>query len=74
MPPMFNVAAIKYVAKGIYTISKIRVGGSLASNLAWLILFIAAGLFEWILRHAWAEVPLEASTPDCGTGQTLPES
>jgi phosphatidylserine/phosphatidylglycerophosphate/cardiolipin synthase-like enzyme len=64
---MFNVAAIKYVAKGIYTISKIRVGGSLASNLAWLILFIAAGFssgyygtpglkFLWKHRHQIVEL------------------
>ncbi len=67
MPPMINVAAIKYVAKGIYTISKIRVGGSLASNLAWLILFIAAGFssgyygtpglkFLWKHRHQIVEL------------------
>lgn len=43
MPPMFNIAAIKYVAKGVYHLSKKRVGGSLISNLVWLVLFIAGG-------------------------------
>ena len=83
MPPMFNVAAIKYVAKGIYTISKMRVGGSLASNLAWLILFIAAGFssgyygtpglkFLWKHRHQIVELVKRFQNRDHDVDDTTP--
>lgn len=83
MPPMFNVAAIKYVAKGIYHLSKMRVGGSLASNLAWLILFIAAGFssgyygtpglkFLWKHRHQIVELVKRFQNRDHDVDDTTP--
>jgi phosphatidylserine/phosphatidylglycerophosphate/cardiolipin synthase-like enzyme len=58
MPPMINLAVIKYVAKGLYYLSKKRVGGSLTSNLAWLIVFIVGGFSSGyygtpVLKYAW---------------------